>query len=118
MYSTQFFPMLVRHLGHCRLLKAVPFEFDEYFKKLVPIKNSSDIKIFRCQCLIMLLYVVAMFLNLCVGPLTVQRKFQGFSFFAIYVILLLGKWNYELDIAPIQVINSCMQFETELVKGG
>lgn len=119
MYTTQFFPLLVRHLGLCRLLKSVPAKFDSKLGKIVPVENPRDITIFRIQCIISLVYkyTVAMFLNLCIGPLTVPKKFQGVSFFLIYVLLLFFKWNYHLDIAPIQVVNSCVKFEKKLVKG-
>lgn len=117
MYTTQFLPLLVRHLNRCRVLKSVPFRFDKNSGKLVLIESSGDIKIYRIQCILTLLYVAAMFAHLCFGPLTVQRKFQGFSFFGVYVMLLNNKWNFRLDIAPVQVLNSCVKFEGELVKG-
>ncbi|OXA48860.1 hypothetical protein Fcan01_16306 [Folsomia candida] len=118
MYTTQFHNLMVRHLGLCRLLKCVPAKYDANLKKIVPIDNPRDIKIFRIQCIISLVYTTAMFLNLCVGPLTIPKKFQGVSFFGIYFLLLFCKWNYRLDIAPIQVINSFVLFEKSLEKGG
>lgn len=35
----------------------------------------------------------------------------------VYLLGAVGKWNYSLDIAPIQIINAILDFERDVLTG-
>ncbi|OXA61760.1 hypothetical protein Fcan01_00411 [Folsomia candida] len=57
----------------------------------------------------------ALFSNICFGWLTLTERFQGFVFFSLYFFCCMQRWNWNLDIAGIQVINSFLDYEDELL---
>ncbi|OXA48789.1 hypothetical protein Fcan01_16394 [Folsomia candida] len=117
MYSTYFLPFLLRHIKIGQKLKSIPYEFSQKSGKLVITKDKTRIWIFRLQIVLHLMYCIAMLIHLCFGPSTVARKLQGFVFFCMYTVVLCGRWNYDVNVAPIQVINSAMEFEKKVVAG-
>ncbi|OXA43040.1 hypothetical protein Fcan01_22008 [Folsomia candida] len=116
MYTTQFFPLLLRHLKICWKLYSTPYEFSKKYGKLVITKDPTRIRMFRLQIVLLLGSCIVMLVLICFGRLTTAKKFQGFLFFSMYVMLLSGRWNYKLDVAMEQTINSAMEFEKKLVE--
>ncbi|OXA48790.1 hypothetical protein Fcan01_16393, partial [Folsomia candida] len=117
MYSTYFLPFLVRHIKIGQKLKSIPYEFSQKSGKLVITKDRTRVWIYRVQIVLHLIYCIAMLGHLCFGTLTATKKFQGFVFFCMYTVMLCGRWNYDLNVASIQIINSAMDYEKKLVTG-
>lgn len=118
MYSTQFLPFLIRHLNYCRKLKCEFIDYDPVSKKLVNVATRRRICMFRLQGILTIAYTFTMSLQLSFGSLSVQQKCQGLVFLASYLILQTTRWNYSLDIAPIQVINTFVNFENGVLAEG
>lgn len=51
------------------------------------------------------------------GKVPVRMKLQGLVFFTIYVILFTARWNWKVRIAPMQLINSFLDFEETIPAG-
>lgn len=109
--------MLKRNLEFCQLLKCVPFVFDSKIDRLVKAKRVGHVVMFRLQCFLSVLYISALFLNLCFGRLTTTEKFQGLTFFMVYFAATWIKFNYSLDMAAIEVIHAFLDFEECIVRG-
>lgn len=71
---------------------------------------------YRVLCLLTLFYVATIFVNLAFSKLHVSLKIHGFVYFTTYCITLVGLWNFDLDIAPMQVVNSFMDFEEKILQ--
>ncbi|OXA64379.1 hypothetical protein Fcan01_00593 [Folsomia candida] len=56
-----------------------------------------------------------MLANLCVGPLTMTGRLQGFGLLMVYMAAFLMQWNYSLDIGSMQVIHSFLDFEEKVM---
>ncbi|OXA61761.1 hypothetical protein Fcan01_00410 [Folsomia candida] len=69
----------------------------------------------RLQCVLSVVYTGAMLANICFGWLTLTERFQGFVFFSLYFFCCMQRWNWNLDITGIQVINSFLDYEDELL---
>ncbi|OXA48881.1 hypothetical protein Fcan01_16463 [Folsomia candida] len=67
------------------------------------------------QCILTAIYCTAMFLNICIGPLPTSRRLQGFAVFMATVSASILKWNYSIDIAPIQIVNAFLDFEERIM---
>lgn len=80
-------------------------------------RNLNRIRIFRLQIVSHLAYCIVMLAHLILTDLPKARAFQGLAFFSIYVIMLCGRWNYDVDVAVVQTINSAMEFEAKLIQG-
>lgn len=117
MFHSDFLPMLKNNLRLCQILKCVPFEFDSKTGRLIKAKSFGHILLFRVQCVLSVMYIAALFLNLCFGPLTTTAKFQGFTFFMVYFVASWMKFNYSLDMAGTQVIHTFLDFEKYILKG-
>lgn len=117
MYSTQFLPLLIRHIRVCRFLRSIPTDFDGKSKKLVLITGPFQIAIFRLQLILSLGYCVTLFLGLFLGKMSMSKKAQGLVFYSMHIVILAARWNYSLNNSAMQVINSAMEFETQLLQG-
>ncbi|OXA64115.1 hypothetical protein Fcan01_00282 [Folsomia candida] len=73
------------------------------------------IRMFRLQSVLSVVYTGAMLANICFGWLTLTERLQGFVFFSLYFFCSIQKWNWNLDIAGIQVINAFLDYEDELL---
>ncbi|OXA49433.1 hypothetical protein Fcan01_15409 [Folsomia candida] len=57
-------------------------------------------------------YCTAMFLNISTNShLTTSGRLQGFAPFILCLAASIARWNYSIDIGPIQVINTFLDFE-------
>ncbi|OXA49068.1 hypothetical protein Fcan01_16642 [Folsomia candida] len=56
-----------------------------------------------------------MFLNICIGPLTTSKKLQGLALLISPLGCLITRWNYSIDVAPIQIINTFLDFEARII---
>ncbi|OXA64469.1 hypothetical protein Fcan01_00363 [Folsomia candida] len=83
--------------------------------RMILTKNLRHIRMFRLQSVLSVVYVGAMLANICFGWLTLTERLQGFVFFSLYFFCSIQKWNWNLDIAGIQVINSFLDYEDELL---
>ncbi|OXA46151.1 hypothetical protein Fcan01_19064 [Folsomia candida] len=117
MYTTHFLPLLLRHLKICQRLNSVAFGLDRKSENFVMTKKPFKIRMFRLQIVSHLAYCVIIVGHLCFSPLPKAKQFQGLVFLVIYIIILCGRWNYDLDVAVVQIINSAIKFETKLFKG-
>ncbi|OXA54007.1 hypothetical protein Fcan01_11608 [Folsomia candida] len=109
MYGTVFLSLLKSHLKICNLLKCIPFEFDQRSGRLRKIKSARVLRIFRLQCVLAVMYCSAMFIS--IGPLTMSGRLQGFALFILSLAGSISRWNYSIDIDPIQIINAFLDFE-------
>ncbi|OXA54079.1 hypothetical protein Fcan01_11224 [Folsomia candida] len=48
---------------------------------------------------------------------SLARKCQGFVFCVMFIILIGACWNYYLDKAQIQMINTCLEYESNILEG-
>ncbi|OXA48094.1 hypothetical protein Fcan01_17345 [Folsomia candida] len=117
MFHSDFLPMLEKHLKFCRILKCVPYEFDSKKGRVIKAKRPRHLFMYRIQCILSVLYVTAIFLNICVGPLTTKARFQGFALFLVYLLGSIMNWNYSMDMTLIQVIHTFLDFEKYIMKG-
>lgn len=117
MYSTHYLKVLKRHLDVCKFLKCIPFEFDETLGRIIKTRSLKHIRIFRLECILSLIYTVAVFLNISVGHLTLTGKCKGLAFFPLYIFGVVTRWNYSLDLGSMQVINSMLEFEMKVLSG-
>ncbi|OXA47836.1 hypothetical protein Fcan01_17249 [Folsomia candida] len=118
MYSTQFLPFVVVHHIRCqKIFKYYPFRFNPTLKRFVSMNSPHGDRMFKLLLLTMLSYTVSVSCHLLVASMPVAKKFQGFAFCVMYVTILGSSWNYNLDNAHIQMINSCLDFETKISEG-
>lgn len=117
MYTTHFMPFLLRHLKLCRRLNSVLFDFDRKSGNLVMTKNPAQIRMFRLQIVFHLAYCIIIVGHLSFSALTKAKQFQGFVILCMYIIILCGRWNYDLDVAIVQIINSAITFENKIFQG-
>lgn len=114
---TSYLKILKFHLRSCKFVKCLPFEFAKNSGRIVLTRNLGRIRMFRFQCVLSVIYTGAMFVNICFGWLTLTEKFQGIVFFSLFFIACIHRWNWNLDITGIQVINSFLEFEEVVLKG-
>lgn len=117
MYTTQFWKLICRQLQISRILQCDPFELDETLKRLRIANNPKRIGMFQFQLLISWAYLIILLLHIILGSLTIEKKYQGFFFLIMYLMLNCWRGNYGLDISQIQLINSCMNFEDYILQG-
>lgn len=117
MYSIQFLPMVIKHFKFSRLIRSVPFEFDAKSGKLVPMKSRRRTRVTQMQSIIALSYFLVLVHHFCTGDMSMVKRLQGITFLDCYMVLIFGGWNVGLDIAPIQLINSILSFEQNLLRG-
>ncbi|OXA62512.1 PAB-dependent poly(A)-specific ribonuclease subunit PAN3 [Folsomia candida] len=113
---TSYLKILKFHLRSCKFVKCLPFEFAKNSGRIVLTRNLGRIRMFRFQCVLSVIYTGAMFVNICFGWLTLTEKFQGIVFFSLFFIACIHRWNWNLDITGIQVINSFLEFEEVVLK--
>lgn len=117
MYSTNFLPSLIGHLKVTRKIGSLPFEFDATSGKLVLIKSPWRVRASQLQSIISLGYFLVLLCHSFFGKLPMLKRLQGFPFLACYAVLVPCGWNVGLDTAPIQIINSILNFEKGLLRG-
>lgn len=117
MYSTQFFPLVIRHLKFSRLIASAPFEYDAKSGKLIGMKGHKRVRVSQMQSLITLTYLLVLLYNFFFGGMPMLKRLQGVPFLMCYSVLTSLGWNVGLDIAPIQMINSIINFERDLLQG-
>ncbi|OXA63988.1 hypothetical protein Fcan01_01404 [Folsomia candida] len=115
MFSSEFLPLLKSYLPLCHVLKCIPFDYNKDSGRLETFRSAGKRSIFKLQCTLSAFYCMAMFLNLCFGPLSATEKFQGSAFFFLYLISTVARWAP--DNAPIQVVNSFLEFEHRFLSG-
>lgn len=115
---TEFLPSLISYLRLCKRLKCTPIEYHNKTGRFVICRNVRQLNIFKLQCVLSLVYLAGMFFNLCFGSHTLPARLQGVSFFVIYLTTFIIRWNYDLDIEAIQVINSFLDFERTIIQNG
>lgn len=117
MFSTQFLPQLIRHFKLTRLIGSEPFEFDSKSKKLILMKSRRRVRVFQLQSFLTFMYFLVLLYNFLFGQLSVLKRLQGVPFVVCYAVLVSIGWNVGLDVAPIQVINSILNFEKVAIQG-
>ncbi|OXA46953.1 hypothetical protein Fcan01_18363 [Folsomia candida] len=116
MYQTEFGRFLEYRLKLSNIFNCLPFDFDKNSGRLTKSKSIRQIYIFKLQCVLTVIYAMAMFLHICIGQLTVSGRLQGVAMLLGYVMASIVKWNYSIDIAPIQVVNAFLDFEARIVE--
>lgn len=117
MYTTQFSPFLKRHLAICRYVKTFPYDFNPKTRRLFKVHDPKLGKRHQMMCLISLAYISTLFLGLILGNHTAAMKVIGVIFIMAYCLPLSGHWNFNLELTPIQVLNSFMDFEAKVLRG-
>lgn len=117
MYSSLFLPLIIKHVQFTSRMGSFPFEFDPKSRKLIRIKDLWRVRVTQVQSVITLIYYLIMLYNFFFGELPVLKRLQGFPFIIFYTILVSCGWNVGLDIAPMQLINSILTFERDLLHG-
>lgn len=116
MYSTLILPIMRRHFNRIRFLGCNPLEFESPTSdKLIKVKSRKKLYI---QCFISLFYCLVLLLILIWGQFPIPEKLQGFVFLTCNFIFLAGLGNPNLDIEPIQIANSFVSLEDNLLKPG
>jgi hypothetical protein len=117
MFSQNFLPYLKFHLNFGNFFGINIVNFCPLTKKFVISSSKKRREFYRLNILLHLLHLLALFLNLCVGPLTTLKKLQGAIFCSIEFVSLVLRWDLNLDLGPVQLINSFIKFEENLLKG-
>lgn len=112
-----YLPFLKLDLRVCKFVKCLPFEFDKNLGHLVTTGKVWNLRIFKLECILTVVYAAALIANVCLGNLTMTGKMQGAAFLPIYIFAVVTRWNYSLEVGPIQVINSMVQFENKVLRG-
>lgn len=115
MYTGQFLPFVIQHFKFARLVGSIAFKFDAKTGKFVPIKCQKRVLASQIQYIITLMYVGLLFHSL--GGLPVIKILQGFPILLVFVLMLSAGSNVSVDMAPVQIINSILNFEKNLLKG-
>lgn len=115
MYRAQFFPLLKFHFRICNLLQCIPFKVEKS-RRLRKIKSRFVLTIFRLQCVLSVAYCTSMFLNITIGPLTTSGRLQGLGLFIATLASTISRWNYSIDIGPVQIINAFLDFEAGIIE--
>lgn len=61
--------------------------------------------------------MASLFLNLCLRESSTAERLQGFTFLMIYLIAVVGRWDFDRVNGTAQVVNMFMDFEEKSVKG-
>lgn len=118
MYSTQFLPIIIEHYHRCqKIFKYYPFQFNPKLERFVSISSPRGRRMFKLLNLVMLTYFLAVSSHVYFGLMPLAKKLQGFVFCLIYFMLMGSSWNYDLDKAQIQMINTCLDFEAKILQG-
>lgn len=115
MYTDHFLPFVVRHFKLARIFGSIAFEFDTKSRKFVRIKCRIRVIAVQLQYISTFLYVGLLFYI--VLDLPVLKMLQGFPILFCFALLLSVGSNVSVDIAPVQIINSILTFEKNLVDG-
>lgn len=116
MFKKEFLPLLRYRFRICHLFKCIPFEFDDKSGRFIKSKSISVIRFFKFQCLLTAIYCTAMILNIFIGPLTISGRLQGLAILISSLFAAIPRWNYSIDIAPIQTINAFLDFEEKIME--
>ncbi|OXA42400.1 hypothetical protein Fcan01_22900 [Folsomia candida] len=57
-----------------------------------------------------------MLLNIFYGPLTLPKRLQGLVLLVTCITASITRWNWSIDVGPIQVINAFLKFEERIIK--
>lgn len=117
MYSDHFLPLLIRNFKLSRKILCLPFEFDAKSGKLAIIKSPRRVRVSQFKSILAFRYWLVLLWHFSFGPLTLLQRLQGFPFLVCFTILIGCGCNIFLDVGPIQVINSILVFEKDLLKG-
>lgn len=117
MFISEFVPGVKLLVRRCNFLRCIPFEFNPQSQRFSKCKSNWTNRFFQIQGILSVLYTIALFLNVCIGQRSVAQTFQGAVFFVVYLLCVVGKWNYSLDVAPIQIINAILDFERNVITG-
>lgn len=117
MYRKDYMRLLKPYLSICQAFKCVPFDFDRKSGIVVKTGNASQIWSFRLQCILSVVYTVALVLQICVGRLSLTDSFMGAVFVLVHIIQTSTRWNYSLDKSQGQLINSLVRFEDQVLQG-
>lgn len=115
MYSTHFLPLTIRHFKFCRFIRNLAFEYDSKYGKFFLIKSKTPVIKAKVAYVLSLIYVCVLLYRIANFPML--RMLQGFPILFCYVLLLSIGPNVGLDIAPVQIINSILTFEKDLLQG-
>lgn len=116
MYANEFLPLLTFQIRMCQRLNCTPFEFHQRSGRFKIIKVSRIIRIFKLQGVLSVIYCAAMFLNISFGPLTLSKKLQGLVLFVACITASIARWNWTIDVGPIQIINTFLDFEEKILE--
>ncbi|OXA41330.1 hypothetical protein Fcan01_24061, partial [Folsomia candida] len=105
MFKTEFLPLMKLHLKISEKLACVPFKFSAESQNLVESRSN------HVQWVLTVAYLSAMFLNVCIGPLTMTERLQGLTIFLAFLAASIPRGNYSPNIAPIQIVNTFLDFE-------
>lgn len=115
MYTDHFLPFVIRHFKFARYVGSLPFEFDLKSGKFVRIKCQRRVLIAQVQYIITLMYVALLAYR--ISNLPVIKILQGFPILFVFVLMLSAGSNVSVNIAPVQIINSILKFEKNLLEG-
>lgn len=58
-----------------------------------------------------------MFCNVFFGPVTLADRFIGLAFLVVYFIAVIVRRDYKLENSFLQLINTFLLFEADVMKG-
>ncbi|OXA47974.1 hypothetical protein Fcan01_17295 [Folsomia candida] len=102
--------------GFCRFIRNLAFEYDSKYGKFFLIKSKTPVIKAKVAYVLSLIYVCVLLYRIANFPML--RMLQGFPILFCYVLLLSIGPNVGLDIAPVQIINSILTFEKDLLQDG
>lgn len=78
---------------------------------------ATNVKLWRINLLFVLFSLSGVSFPLYFASNSLARKCQGFVFCVMFIILIGACWNYYLDKAQIQMINTCLEYESNILEG-
>lgn len=118
MFTSEFLPLLKLFLPFCHFFKCITFQHDKTKGSLVSIKLARHLRIVRFQSYLSGIYFIALFMNLCFGPLTLIDKLRGLGFCGMFLTCVVGRWDINAENNLLQIIKTFLYFEADVMKGG
>lgn len=117
MYTKHFLPVLVRHIQLARQIGNLPLGFNEELGKLIWLKSSTRSGLSNMHSILIFVYYAVLLHHFCFGQLTLFQRLIGLPCLITFTALISCGWNMGADIVPVQMINSILSLEQNLIRG-
>lgn len=104
-----FLPPFTRHLRYARFFKCLPIEWNEKQKKIIINHTFSGQIFIRIWAFVNAGYIGFQILNITLREHIFTDKLVATLIVVVYLICFGIGFEFELDTAPIENLNTCFQ---------